>query len=603
MSLKRRLVAAMLLLFIAAIVVANLVTSSFLRSFLVGRLDEQIDVAQTQAYTYIYTVNQRDVLAHDALATSDPKAWLTQLTTSGDPSCISSSRVGLRPTSAGSTGTGATTPTSGGTASGGAASGADSTSVPRLNAVSLAARLNPDVYVEVLGTGGKVLFDDPSGSCASPDPAPLLSSHLPVQALPLSHVFGGKHGPYLPDRPSFEVQAKGASGTYYRVQAVAVPGGTLVTAISLHPTSQTLASLTHVEVGVSIAVVAVLLVLVLVIVRFGLRPLDDMTKTAGAIAGGDLTRRIQRMDDKSEVGRLGAALNGMLSQIEAAFRERAGSESRLRRFVADASHELRTPLTSIRGYAELLRKEALSDDESRRRAAERIEGEAARMSVLVDDLLLLARLDQGRPLDRSPVDVAEVVSDAVDAARTSDPGRTISLDAPSSVVVEGDPLRLRQIVDNLLRNAQVHTPAGTPVRVSVSSRGDFALVVVADEGPGLDAEEQARVFDRFYRGNVVRTGGGSGLGLSIVAALATAHGGRAYVESAPGEGATFTIELPVRPGAREEAGGSKSPGERGEPAGGAGAAGTTGVAERGEVAGADPSGQPEAHPVANSARR
>ena len=165
-----------------------------------------------------------------------------------------------------------------------------------------------------------------------------------------------------------------------------------------------------------------LLALALWIVRLGLRPLDDMTDTAGAIAGGDLTRRIRRADDRSEVGRLGSALNGMLSQIEAAFRERTSSEARLRRFVADASHELRTPLTSIRGYAELLRKGAFDDEDDRRRAAERIEGEAARMSLLVDDLLLLARLDQGRPLAQEPVDLCRVVADAVDATATSDPG-------------------------------------------------------------------------------------------------------------------------------------------------------------------------------------
>jgi two-component system OmpR family sensor kinase len=324
-----------------------------------------------------------------------------------------------------------------------------------------------------------------------------------------------------------------------------VPGGTLVTAIALEPTDQTLASLSRVELAVSIAVVLALLVLVLWIVRFGMRPLEDMTKTAGAIAGGDLTRRIRSTDERSEVGRLGTALNGMLGQIEAAFRERSVSESRLRRFVADASHELRTPLTSIRGYAELLRKGAFSDEDGRRRASERIESEAARMSLLVDDLLLLARLDQGRPFERFPVEVAEVVSDAVDAARAVDPRRPISLDRHDSVLVEGDAVRLRQVVDNLLRNAQVHTPPGTPVHVRVARVGASAVITVADEGPGLDAEELARVFDRFYRGNEARTRGGTGLGLSIVAALAEAHGGKAHVKSVTGEGATFTVELPA----------------------------------------------------------
>lgn len=525
----------MLLLLVAAIVTADVVTSSSLHSFLVGRLDEQIDVAQTQAYTYIYDMNQRDVREHEALATDHPQAWLAQLASPKDPSCISPGGASS------STGSGRNS----GASSRSTVSGGSGVRTPQLSAFYLATLLSPDVYVEVVNSSGAVVFKDPSGSCAHPDSAPVLPAHLPVQALPLSHVFGRNHGPYVPDRPAFEVAATGASGPRYRAQAVAVPGGTLVTAIALDPTDQTLASLTHVELGVSIVVVLALLVLVLWIVRFGLRPLEDMTKTAGAIAGGDLTRRIRRTDERSEVGRLGAALNGMLSQIEAAFRERSVSDSRLRRFVADASHELRTPLTSIRGYAELLRKGVFSDEDARRRASERIEHEAARMSVLVDDLLLLARLDQGRPLERAPVDVGEVVSDAVEAARAVDPRRPISLDRRDSVVVEGDAVRIRQVVDNLLRNAEVHTPPGTPVHLRVSRVGESAVITVADEGPGLDAEELARVFDRFYRGNEARTRGGTGLGLSIVAALAEAHGGRAHVKSVPGEGATFTVELPA----------------------------------------------------------
>ncbi len=295
----------------------------------------------------------------------------------------------------------------------------------------------------------------------------------------------------------------------------------------------------------SIAVMIALLLLTLWIVRMGMRPLDDMTETAGAIARGDLTQRIRRTDDRSEVGRLGVALNGMLSQIEAAFRERTSSEVRLRRFVADASHELRTPLTSIRGYAELLRKGAFESEEDRRRAAERIEGEAARMALLVQDLLLLARLDQGRPLARENVDLGRIVADAVDATRTYDPERPITLAMDAPVLVLGDSARLRQIVDNLLHNAVVHTPAATPVHVDVARHGPTAVVRVADEGPGLDAEQAAHVFDRFYRGSEARTGDGTGLGLSIVAALAGAHGGSARVDSTPGVGSVFIIEIPV----------------------------------------------------------
>jgi two-component system OmpR family sensor kinase len=331
----------------------------------------------------------------------------------------------------------------------------------------------------------------------------------------------------------------------YRVEAVAVPGGTLVTAVPLNSTNQTLNSLIHVEILVSIVVVVALLVLALWIVSFGLRPLEEMTETAGAIAAGDLSQRVRRPQERGEVGRLGSALNGMLSQIEAAFAERTASESRLRRFVADASHELRTPLTSIRGYAELLRKDALVDDASRRRAAERIEHEASRMGLLVDDLLLLARLDQGRPLERFSIDLGTVVRDAVEAARAVDRQRRISLEVSGEVRVSGDAARLRQVFDNLLRNAVIHTPAGTPVHVSVRRDGQRAVITVADEGPGLAVDQSARLFDRFYRGSEARTGEGTGLGLSIVSALAAAHGGRALVESAPGRGTVFTVELPA----------------------------------------------------------
>jgi two-component system OmpR family sensor kinase len=202
-------------------------------------------------------------------------------------------------------------------------------------------------------------------------------------------------------------------------------------------------------------------------------------------------------------------------------------------------------LTSIRGYAELLRKGAFDTEDDRRRAAERIEGEAARMSVLVDDLLLLARLDQGRPLDRGPVDLCRVAADAVETARVNDGQQAVTLEADAPVVVLGDAGRLRQIVDNLLHNAAVHTPPGTPVHVRVMRQGKMAVIQVADEGPGLDAEQAARVFDRFYRGSKARTGEGTGLGLSIVAALADAHGGATRVDTAPGAGAVFTVEIPA----------------------------------------------------------
>jgi two-component system OmpR family sensor kinase len=256
---------------------------------------------------------------------------------------------------------------------------------------------------------------------------------------------------------------------------------------------------------------------------------------------------VEPADDRTEVGQLGLSLNSMLGQIEAAFSAQQESESRLRRFVADASHELRTPLTSIRGYAELFRRGAADRPEDLAKAMRRIEQEAARMGVLVDDLLLLTRLDQGRPLEREPVDLARVAADAVDDARAVDPDREITLDTPERPTVTGDDVRLRQVMGNLLTNARQHTPPGTPVHVRVATEDGSAIVEVADEGPGLTPDQAVRVFERFYRADESRTRerGGTGLGLAIVAAITEAHGGKAAVETAPGAGARFRVELPL----------------------------------------------------------
>ena len=596
MTLRRRLVVGMLLLLVAGLITTDLLTSSSLRSFLLGRLDDQLDVSQGQAYNYIYQVYERDLQSGVRTPLTDPRAWLADLAAPLPVSVPS----GASASAAGQAGTGRTGADQAG------ATPSSSAAPPRalrLNPGALAGRLSSDAYVEVISANGKVLFRDPSGPVGNPDAAPVLPARLAVQHLPAFHVPGRNHGPYAPESPSFDVAAVGSPGLHYRAQAVAVPGGVLITAISLDPTEETLASLTHIEVFVSFAVSVALLLLALWIVRIGMRPLDDMTETAGAIARGDLTRRIRRAEVHSEVGRLGTALNGMLSQIEAAFRERTRSESRLRRFVADASHELRTPLTSIRGYAELLRKGAFDSEDERRRAAERIENEAARMSLLVDDLLLLARLDQGRPLEQTPVDLCHVVSDAVDATRVHDTGRTITLDTDGAVVVAGDADRLRQIVDNLLRNAVVHTPAGTPVQVSVQRRHQTAVLRVADEGPGLDPEQAARVFDRFYRGSQARTGEGTGLGLSIVAALANAHGGRATINTAPGVGTALTVEIPLAPPAGETPH-DTAPVAVGRVPGGAGGAGPVeGAPEEDSTVPADGAGPTDDASLAPSLRR
>jgi two-component system OmpR family sensor kinase len=339
--------------------------------------------------------------------------------------------------------------------------------------------------------------------------------------------------------------------TTYRVLArgVARDPGTLIVAIPVGETFATLHRLLGIQALVSLAVLLSVAGLALWLVRVGLRPLEGIGETAGAIAAGDLSRRVQPADGRTEVGRLGLALNTMLAQIETAFDQRRRSEERLRRFIADASHELRTPLTSIRGYAELFRRGAGERPEDLATSMARIEAEAARMGVLVDDLLLLARLDEGRPLAREYVDLARVVTDAVDAARVIEPERSIEVETQEPVQVVGDEGRLRQVIDNLLDNARVHAPAGTPVRVGVRLDEPEAVLTVSDEGPGMDPEVATRAFERFYRGDPARSRetGGAGLGLSIVAAIVEAHGGavRVVPPEADATGTTFEVRLPL----------------------------------------------------------
>jgi two-component system, OmpR family, sensor kinase len=282
------------------------------------------------------------------------------------------------------------------------------------------------------------------------------------------------------------------------------------------------------------------------IVRRGLKPVDGMIDTASAIAGGDLSQRVDHREDGTELGRLATALDDMLAQLEMGFGEREASKARLEQFVADASHELRTPVTAIRGYAELYRNGGLQSDDELERAMTRIEGESTRMGRLVDDLLLLARMDEQQPLELADVDLTDIAADAVADARAVDAARPVTLEAPGPVVVRGDDRRLRQVVANLLNNARVHTPERTPVHVVVSSNGENAVLVVRDEGPGITDEDRRRIFERFYRADPSRSRakGGSGLGLSIVAAVVQAHGGTVSVASAAGQGASFTVQLP-----------------------------------------------------------
>jgi two-component system OmpR family sensor kinase len=337
-------------------------------------------------------------------------------------------------------------------------------------------------------------------------------------------------------------------GGEYRVRASIAEDdrAMLVLATSLSDVSSTLDRLLLIELVVTAVVLGAIIALGLWLVRLGLRPLEEIGGTASAIAAGDLSRRVEHADERTEVGRLGLALNVMLARIEASFRAQEASERKLRRFVADASHELRTPLSAVRAYAELYDRGAAERPDDLERSMRGISRESERMSVLVEDLLLLARLDDGRPLECEPVRLDEVVGEAVETAQTVDPERRIELHAETAVVV-GDRVRLRQIVDNLLANVRAHTPPGTPASVSVTRRNGSAEIAVADSGPGLDEEHLQHVFERFYRADPsrARASGGVGLGLAIVSAVAEAHGGSASVSSVPGEGTTFTIALPL----------------------------------------------------------
>jgi two-component system OmpR family sensor kinase len=398
---------------------------------------------------------------------------------------------------------------------------------------------SPGDYVEVRGSDGTVLcrVQQVGRNDRTPSP-PKLPETIDAPAAA---------GKGLDTAAYFTVPAESGGGRY-RVRASTEPGSsaTLIVATSLADVDATLRRLLLVELLVTGIVLAALAALGLWVVRLGLRPLGEIEKTAAAIGGGDLSQRVERAEPRTEVGRLGLALNAMLGQIETAFEARAASERKLRRFVADASHELRTPLAAVRAYAELFQRGADRRPDDLARSMRGISRESERMSVLVDDLLLLARLDEGRPLEREPVELDRVVGDAVETALAVEPDRPIDLEAAPAPVL-GDRERLRQIVDNLLGNVRAHTPRGAAVHVRVGSDNGSAVVEVQDSGPGLAAEDAERVFERFYRADRSRSraSGGVGLGLSIVAAVAEAHGGTVAAESVPGRGTTFRITLPL----------------------------------------------------------
>ncbi|HWJ82510.1 MAG TPA: HAMP domain-containing sensor histidine kinase [Nocardioides sp.] len=341
--------------------------------------------------------------------------------------------------------------------------------------------------------------------------------------------------------------------TEWRVRTVheSGTGQTLVFAVSLADVDATVTRLTWLSLLVSTVVLLLTAAAAWGIARIGLQPLRRIEETAERIAAGDLTQRVPQFREHTEIGRLSTAINGMLIQIEQAFDAQAASEAKLRRFVSDASHELRTPVAAVRGHAEMWRT-GISDDLGTMMS--RIESESRRMGELVDDLLLLARLDQARPLRREHVDLLSLATDAVVDAQAVQPERDISLAAEpgsSAPVVNGDEARLRQVLANLLTNALAHTPMASSVVVSVRASDDLVQVSVRDAGPGMTPEVVDKVFDRFYRADAgrARDHGGTGLGLAIVKSLIEAHGGIVTCVSSVDRGSTFTITLPVAAGA------------------------------------------------------
>jgi two-component system OmpR family sensor kinase len=473
----------------------------------------------------------------------------------------------------------------------------------------------PPELVEVLSAQGQVLTPTGPGSPGSSGPdVPTSKAWLTAHAGQRTTV------PALSGTDNWRVITRvfnsaviynGFAGTTSGPQTVI-----MVVGVDLGSVNTTLSWLARIDLLVSAIIVVALAVVGVAIVRASLRPLDDIEQTARAIAAGDLSRRVPDLDPRTEVGKLGRSLNRMLAQIESSFQARTRSEAaarrseeRMRQFVADASHELRTPLTAMRGYAEYYRQrggvrddlpdqdrpdqDALNQDTLDQgapdqgaaatlpsgpeeavpqhgtgqlsgadldRIMQRVEQESARMGVLVEDMLLLARLDQQRPIEHRPVDLLTLAADAVQDARIIAPDRHIDLNIRSATafLVLGDEVRLRQVIGNLMSNALSHTPDGTPVTVAILAgpREPVPSVVleVTDHGPGMPPEQAEHVFERFYRGDQARTrkAGGTGLGLAIVAALVAAHGGSVALRTAPGQGSTFRVTLPLAPEAQRD---------------------------------------------------
>ncbi len=482
-SLRARLLVGMVVLVAAGLAVAGLVTYEEQRSFLLDRVDQQVESALM------------------------PISFQLRLTGTG------ASRPGARP---------------------GAPGGRFGPGSTLRRRFASAALLPPGTFGELRGPDGRVLRRRTFSYGEKETATPALPAHLPLTR--------AGQTPRL-----FTVASTTDPGLRYRASAFALGADTAIVAVPLREVDQTLHRLIVVEALVAAGVIVALILLGWVVIRIGLRPLERIGRVASEIAGGDLSRRVSPAAPGTEVGRLGLSLNEMLGQIERALGDRRDSEDRLRRFLADASHELRTPLAAIRGYAELFRIGAADERATLERAMSRIEAEAARMGVLVEDLLLLAQLDQAPEPRRVPVDLLEMVGQAAQDTQVLAPDREVTVRADEPATVLGDPDQLRQLLTNLIGNAITHTPAGTAIELALDQDGGQARLSVRDHGPGLPAEVGDQLFERFWRteGGRRRGPGGAGLGLAIVRAIAGAHHGTVRAENASGGGARFVVTMPL----------------------------------------------------------
>ncbi len=410
--------------------------------------------------------------------------------------------------------------------------------------------LTPGTVIEIRRRTGATVY-----RCALTE---LGMAHKTYPVLP-AHITGYSANASENGEETSYFSASTSSGRNFRVRASILgsgpdKGGTLIVAVPLSGADATLDHLRDVEIVVTAIALAVVFALGWWLVRASLRPLRDVERTAEAITAGQLTERVPGDHARTEVGRLARAFNVMLERIAAAFAERdrtvdelRESEERMRRFIADASHELRTPLAAVTAYAELFGRGAAEHPEDLRRLMQGIRQESGRMGHLVEDLLLLARLDEGRPLRLEPIDLVAVAAESVATSRTVGPQWPVTMRARAPVEVNADALSIRQVVDNLLTNVRVHTPPGTSATVTVSSDISGATVSVADNGPGMTEVDLHRIFERFFRADASRSRehGGAGLGLSIVDAIVRVHGGSVTVESAQGVGTTFNVHLPL----------------------------------------------------------